>query len=121
MLKDRGENPAKVFAESDPWLLDTRRREIIQKVESLRHRQRVAGEEIARRGKAKEDTAPLKAEMKTVSEEIGSLDAELGDIQTRLDRLMQIVPNIPDASVPRGDASANAVIRKVGEPRKFDF
>jgi len=121
MLKDRGDDPAKVFAEGDPWNLDGRRREIIQKVEGLRHRQRLAGEEIARRGKAKEDTSALKTEMKSVSDEIKTLDTELGDIEAKLDQLMHVLPNIPDASVPRGDASANAVVRKIGEPRHFDF
>ena len=121
MLKDRGDDPDKVFAEADPWSLDVRRREIIQRVEGLRHRQRVAGEEIARRGKAKEDTSGLKAEMKTVSDESKALDAELAAVERRLNDLMLIIPNIPDASVPRGDASANAVIRTVGEPRRFDF
>jgi len=121
MLRDRGEDPGKVFAEADPWDLDLKRREIIQKVEGLRHRQRLAGEEIARRGKAKEDTAPLKAEMKAVSDDIKAFDTELAGIELRLNDLMLVLPNIPDASVPRGDASANALVRKVGEPRSFDF
>lgn len=121
MLRDRGEDPGKVFAEADPWDLDAKRREIIKKVESLRHRQRLAGEEIARRGKAKEDTTALKAEMKTVSDDIKGFDAELAAIEGKLNRLMLILPNLPDASVPRGDASANAVVRKVGTPGAFDF
>jgi seryl-tRNA synthetase len=121
MLKDRGEDPARVFAEADPWELDAKRREIIQKVEGLRHRQRLAGEEIARRGKAKEDTAEIKTEMKTVSDAIKAFDVELAAIELRLNNLMLILPNIPDDSVPRGDASANTVVRKVGEPRRFDF
>ena len=121
MLRDRGEDPAKVFVEADPWELDSRRREVIQQVEGLRHRQRLAGEEIARRGKAKEDSSDLKADMKAVSDDIKAKDTELADIERRLNDLMLVLPNIPDASVPRGDASANTVIRKVGEPRNFDF
>lgn len=121
MLEDRGEDPARVFAGADPWELDSKRREIIQKVEGLRHKQRIAGEEIARRGKAKEDTAGLKAEMKTVSDDIKAFDAELAATETKLNDLMLVLPNIPDGSVPRGDASANAVVRKVGQPRRFDF
>ncbi|MEO8360762.1 MAG: serine--tRNA ligase [Vicinamibacteria bacterium] len=121
MLKDRGDDPAKVFAVSDPWDLDSRRREIIQKVEALRHRQRVAGEEIARRGKAKEDTSALKIEMKAVSDDIKTFDTELDAIESQLNDLMLVLPNIPDASVPRGDASANLIVRKVGTPRTYDF
>jgi seryl-tRNA synthetase len=121
MLRDRGDDPARVFSQSDPWDLDAKRREVIQKVEGLRHRQRLAGEEIARKGKAKEDTSALKTEMKTVSDEIKALDAELGAVEQRLHDLMLHLPNIPDAAVPRGDASANLLVRRVGEPRRFDF
>jgi seryl-tRNA synthetase len=121
MIRDRGDDPAKVFADADPWDLDARRRDIIQKVEGLRHRQRLAGEEIARKGRAKEDTAGLKSEMKGVSDDIKSFDADLGAIESKLNTLMLHLPNIPDASVPRGDASANLVVRKIGTPKAFDF
>ena len=121
MIRDRGDDPAKVFAEADPWDLDIRRREVIQKVEALRHRQRVAGEEIARLGKAKEDTTALKTEMKAVSDDIKTFDGDLAAIELKLHNLMLVLPNIPDATVPRGDASANTVVRKVGVPRTYDF
>lgn len=121
MIKDRGDDPSKVFAEADPWDLDQKRREIIQKVEALRHRQRVAGEEIARLGKAKEDTSALKTEMKAVSDDIKSFDGDLAAIELKLNNLMLVLPNIPDASVPRGDAQANTVVRRVGEPKSYDF
>lgn len=121
MLKDRGDDPEKVLGGVDPWALDARRREILQKVEALRHQQRVAGEEIAKRAKAKEDVSGLKAEMKQVSDEARVLDVELDAVQKSLDGLMLTLPNIPDGSVPRGDATANAVVRQVGEPRRFDF
>lgn len=121
MLRDRGDDPSRVFAAADPWELDAQRREIIQKVESLRHKQRLAGEEIARKGKAKEDTSVLKAEMKAVSDGIKVFDTELAAIESKLNDLMLVLPNIPDVTVPRGDATANAVVRKVGEPRAFDF
>lgn len=121
MIRDRGDDPARVFAEADPWELDRARREIIQKVEALRHRQRLAGEEIARKGKAKEDTSGLKTEMKTVSDNIKSFDADLASIERKLNDVMLVLPNIPDRSVPRGDASANVVVRKVGAPGSYDF
>ena len=121
MIRDRGDDPAKVFASADPWELDTRRRDIIQKVEALRHRQRLSGEEIARLGKAKEDNSGLKAEMKTVSFDIKALDGELAAIEQKLNDLMLVLPNLPDQSVPRGDASANTVVRKFGSPGTFDF
>ena len=75
MLASRGQSLEDVqafpgLAGVDPWALDTERRALIQEVEQLRHRQRLAGEEIARRGKAKEDASDLKAEMKGVADRI---------------------------------------------------
>jgi seryl-tRNA synthetase len=121
-LAKRGLSAEQVTAAGDPWELDGRRRELLQKVEGLRHQQKVAGEEIARRGKAKEDTSTLRAEMKQVSEEIKSLDEALEKTQAALQEVLGGLPNLPDDSVPVGpDASANVEVRRVGEPRRFDF
>ncbi len=127
MLAARGQSLALVLdwpslKGVDPWALDVERRATIQKVEQLRHRQRVVGEEIARRGRAREDAAELKAEMKGVSDEIKASDERLRGIQEKIREFLLVVPNIPDPSVPVGkDASANVEVRRVGEPRKFDF
>lgn len=121
-LRQRGLSVEQVLAEGDPWALDAERRSLLQRVEQLRHRQRVAGEEIARRGKAREDASDLKAEMKGVAEEIKELEARLQDVRARLDHVLLLLPNVPDPSVPVGtDASANLEVRRVGEPRRFDF
>ena len=106
----------------DPWALDAERRALIQETEQLRHRQRTVGEEIARRGKAKEDASELKAEMKGVAERIKQGEARLDEVKARVERFLMVVPNLPDASVPVGkDAADNREVRKVGQPRAFDF
>jgi seryl-tRNA synthetase len=110
------------LAGADPWELDAARRAALQQVEQLRHRQRLAGEEIARLGRAKQDTAALKAEMRGVAEQIKSLEERLGETEARLRQLLLVVPNLPDDSVPVGpDASANREVRRVGEPKRFGF
>ena len=120
MLARRGQ--ALDPAQGDPWILDGERRQALQKVESLRHRQRVCGEDIARRGRAGEDTSALKAEMKGVSEEIKGLEARLQEIEEGLRAILLTLPNVPDDSVPVGpDASANKEVRRVGEPKHFSF
>jgi seryl-tRNA synthetase len=122
MLRARGVRVESILAQGDPWALDAERRSFLQKVEQLRHRQRVAGEEIARRGRAREDAADLKAEMKGVAEEIKDLEARLQDVQQRLEQTLLLLPNVPDPSVPVGpDASANQEVRRVGEPPRFAF
>jgi len=127
MLASRGQRLEDVqafpgLAGVDPWALDAERRALIREVESLRHRQKVAGEEIARRGKAKEDASELKAEMKGVAERIRQGDARLEEVKAAIERFLLVVPNVPDASVPVGkNAAANVEIRRVGTPRAFDF
>src|SRR3954462_5667917 len=56
------------------WDLDGDRRRIILEVEGLRFKQRTAGEEIARLGRAKQDTSALKTEMKGVADRIKELE-----------------------------------------------
>ena len=120
MLADRGGTLD--LSRGDPWALDGERRALLQKVEQLRHRQKVCGEEIARRGRAREDAADLKAEMKGVSDEIKTLEARLAEVEEAIRQALLVIPNVPDASVPRGaDASANVEVRRVGEPPRFQF
>jgi len=127
MLAARGQSLGDIqcfpgLAGIDPWALDMERRALIQEVEELRHRQRVAGEEIARRGKAKEDASTLKAEMKGVAERIKKGQARLDEVEAAIKDFLLVVPNVPDASVPVGkDAAANLEVRRVGEPPVFDF
>jgi len=120
MLKRRGQSlPA---GEDDVWVMDAERRKALKEVEDLRHRQRTVGEEIARLQRAKEDAATLKADMKGASDEIKALEARLADLDEKMRRILLVIPNAPDASVPVGaDAAANVEVRKVGEPKRFDF
>ena len=59
MLARRGQ--ALDPAQEGLWALDAERRQGLQRVEALRHRQRLAGEDIARRSRAGEDTYAVKA------------------------------------------------------------
>jgi len=127
MLASRGQTLEQIqafpgLAGVDPWALDAERRSLIQEVEQLRHRQRTVGEEIARRGKAREDASELKAEMKGVAERIKAGEARLEDVKGGIERFLMVVPNVPAPDVPAGrDETANVELRRVGEPRAFDF
>ena len=118
----RGLREEQIVAGGDPWALDAERRRLLQRVEELRHRQRVVGEEIARRGKAREDAAELKTEMKGVAGEIRQLETHLQETEVLLRDVLLQLPNLPAPEVPIGpDASANQEVRRWGEPRRFDF
>jgi seryl-tRNA synthetase len=127
MLEARGQDLEQIRAwpgldGADPWALDRERRALIQEIEQLRHRQRKVGEEIARRAKVRDDASELKAEMKGVAERIKAGDARLQEVADQIRRFLLVVPNVPDEGVPVGpDASANAELRRVGEPPRFDF
>jgi seryl-tRNA synthetase len=118
----RGLREEQLLAAGDPWALDAERRRLLQRVEQLRHQQRVVGEEIARRGKAREDAAELKAEMKGVAAEIKQLETALQQTEVLLRDVLLQLPNLPAPEVPVGaDAAANREVRRWGEPRRFDF
>src|SRR5262245_39069779 len=106
----------------DFWTLERERRSALQEVEGLRHQQRTQGEEIARRGRAKEDASALKTEMKQVSERVKALDGRLQEIEAQLEATLLQVPNLPDESVPAGGESENKEVRRSRQaPPQFAF
>src|SRR5262249_51882638 len=118
MLAARGQG----LEHAELWDLDAARRSALGKVEKLRHRQRVCGEEIARLAKAQLDASSLKAEMKGVADEVKVLEAELEAVEPRIRQALLLIPNVPDASVPVGpDAAANREVRRVGTPPRLAF
>jgi seryl-tRNA synthetase len=101
--------------------LDARRREIIQKVETLKAERNTVSKEIGRMKDPGERQAKIVA-MKTVSDQISSLDEELRSVEEALSDLLAIFPNLPDPRAPYGnDESENIVIKGVGEIPEFDF
>jgi len=55
-------------------------------------------------------------------EEIKSLEEKIGGIEKKREEVWLKIPNLPSEDTPVGkDESANKVLRKNGEPKKFDF
>lgn len=100
--------------------LDERRRSLIQKTESIRARRNEVSSEIP---KVDDDQRQaLIDEGRQLKEELSELDDDLDDVQQEYDELMLMVPNVPLDEAPIGEAEEdNEVIRRVGEPREFDF
>jgi seryl-tRNA synthetase len=64
----------------------------------------------------------LSDNMKSVSERIKGLDAELATLEEKAKVFLLNIPNIPHESVPVGkDETENVVVRTWGEPKEFDF
>jgi seryl-tRNA synthetase len=97
--------------------LDRERRATITAVEEKKARRNQVTQEVARRKKAREDAEAQVTEARALGEEIAALEAELAPTEERLTELLLGLPNIPLASVPEGDETANVVVRSWGEPR----
>jgi len=101
--------------------LDSRRREILQELEGLRHERKTSSEHIGRMKDAAE-RQPLIEAVREVNSRIEALETDLRSVDERLETAMYLVPNLPHASVPEGaDESENQVLRQVGEPATFEF
>lgn len=71
---------------------------------------------------SKDDRPRLVEEAKQVRGEVEVLEPKLAEIQRRFQELMLRVPSVPRPEVPVGRGEAdNVEVRRVGEPRKFDF
>ncbi|MCH5187234.1 MAG: serine--tRNA ligase, partial [Oscillospiraceae bacterium] len=102
--------------------LDDSRRGILYEVEGLKARQNEASKKIPAMKKAGEDTAPVFAEMKEISEKVKALDEQVKEVETKIYEAMLRIPNIPNDEVPDGDTDEdNVEIRRYSEPTKFDF
>ena len=69
-----------------------------------------------------EDITTLIARGEDLTAQLGRAEAELAGVQTELEQWQLGLPNLLHESVPEGrDESANAEVRRWGEPRRFDF
>jgi len=70
----------------------------------------------------KKDVTELKAKVDAKKEEIVGLQATARQAEEALKNVALAMPNFPDDSVPEGvDEDDNVELKKVLEPRKFDF
>ncbi len=93
--------------------LDRERRAIIGQVELLKSKRNTVSEEIAKLKRAKEPAEDRISEMKTVSDDIASLDERLRMKELTLGLLLDSMPNTMHSSVPNGaDASGNVEVKR---------
>ena len=102
--------------------LDIARREILTEVEKKKAQQNEISKKIPQMKKAGEDTAPIFAEMKELSNEIKEDDEKVRELDAKLRDFMLRIPNIPNDSCPVGNDDAdNVELRRNGTPREFTF
>ena len=101
---------------------DQERRELLAKVEGLRHQRKTASDQIAKLKRDKQPTDALMEETKTVGDRIKAMEDALRGCEEQLNAIALRIPNLPHQSVPAGaDPSANAEVRRWGAPPAFAF
>jgi len=122
LLKDMIQRRNLQFPLEDLLQLDSRRRDLIIKVDESRHRKNVLAELIST--KRKMDSAALEEIklMKEISNNLSKLEAEKYELDVKFKQLMMLLPNLLLPSVPSGYAeSDNVFVRSNGTLRTMDF
>jgi seryl-tRNA synthetase len=122
LLKDMIQRRNLQFPLEDLLQLDSRRRDLIIKVDKSRHRKNVLADLIST--KRKMDSAALEEIklMKEISNNLSKLEAEKYELDVKFKQLMMLLPNLLLPSVPSGYAeSDNVFVRSSGTLRTMDF
>jgi len=119
-LESRGLSPEQELEQVAT--LEARRRRLIPEIEGLKREQNSAADEVARAKRQGQDASHIFAANKARAQKIKQLEIELEQVEHQRSSVLMTLPNLPHASVPGGkSADDNVQVRRVGEPRTFDF
>jgi len=119
-LRSRGMDPVVVLG--DFATIDRERREAITQVETLKAQRNKLTEEIAKLRREGADATAQTEQTRTLKTQVESLEASAATADDRLREIMQILPNLPQDSVPIGkDEHGNREEKVWGKQPQFDF
>ena len=98
--------------------LDVDRRALIQAAEERKAARNAASQEVARRKKARENADDLIEQTRALGGEIARLEAELSEVEQKLEQILFELPNTPLSDVPAGGEDDGRVVRSWGTPRE---
>jgi seryl-tRNA synthetase len=102
--------------------LEAERKAIQTRTEELQGKRNSLSKQIGMLKGKGEDTSAVMAEVAGIGDELKANEVALAQVQEKVARFMEAIPNLPHESVPVGqDESGNVEVRKVGTPRTFDF
>lgn len=90
--------------------LDEERKKLLNEIQDLRTKRN----EIAKKGKESQEGKKIKSQLKVKEPELLGVEKKLKDV-------LYGIPNLPDPDIPDGEEENKELIRKEGEPTKFDF
>jgi seryl-tRNA synthetase len=102
--------------------LEAQRKQIQSETQDLQAQRNAASKQIGiAKGKG-EDVAPILAQVAGLGDKLKDCEAQLANVQAKIERLLLTIPNLPHASVPLGkDESMNVEVRRWGTPKTFGF
>ena len=117
-LKSKGYNGSI----NDIITIDENFRKLIHRIETLRAQKNNVSEEVAEAKRTGVDTQNKIKEMRTLGDEIKSLEISSNELKLKLISNLEEIPNIPDSSVPIGiDENDNVIVREWGKKPVFNF
>ena len=102
-------------------LLYSQKKEVLKEYEAKRAEQNSFNEKMAKADKGSEEFKQLITDLKELSSAVKQLEEKVNEYDTKLNSLIELLPNIPDEDVVAGGKEANEVIKVVGEKPVFNF
>ena len=101
---------------------ETQRRRLIPAIEGLKREQNSTGDQVARAKRNGEEVQHLYEVSKQRNQKIKQMEVELDAVERQRTLILEVLPNLPHASVPVGKSAAgNVVVRTWGEPTALYF
>lgn len=98
--------------------MDEKRRAVMTEVQNLLAKRNEASSKIGAMKAKGENTDAIMKEVAGYKEQIARIEEGDKTSQAELDKVLAILPNIPDKSVPDGkSADDNVEVRRIGQPR----
>ena len=104
--------------------LETERKQLQTNTESLQAQRNALSKEIGvyKKNKDEEGAKKLMLQVGQFAEQLKQYEERLAEVQSELRAILSSIPNVPHESVPNGiDEQDNVEVRRVGEPRQFNF
>ncbi len=102
--------------------LDQRRRTLIASTQELQEQRNQVSKQVGASKKLGESVETLVGQVVALKERLQDLERELRKIECDIESFLLQLPNLPEGEVPDGeDETSNLEVRRVGEPREYDF
>ncbi|MDR2443472.1 MAG: serine--tRNA ligase [Deltaproteobacteria bacterium] len=118
MIANRQGDPATIGKFSE---LDQKRRALLRETEQYKSERNRASDKVAELKKAGQSADDLIEANRALGAKIKELEPILAEVEESQRELLANIPNIPHSSVIVGDESSNFEVRRIMEPKDFDF